>query len=116
MIDTIKHCMDGSDESPAYCNVRVCPENYIQCNNRRCVPANQTCMDDSECSDDHFRCATGQCIELKHRCDRGNKIWSLILKIKISSHKCAQIPIVQTLQMRLIVPEWKMFATMQMES
>ncbi|KAJ6647666.1 Prolow-density lipoprotein receptor-related protein 1, partial [Pseudolycoriella hygida] len=72
--DSIKHCMDGSDENIAYCNVRVCPQDYIQCNNRRCMPANQTCLDGSDvpknCTDNQFRCTNGQCIELKHRCDR----------------------------------------------
>lgn len=72
--DGIKHCMDGSDENIAYCNVRLCPENFIECNNRRCVPANQTCMDGSnsaKCDDDQFRCSNGRCIDLKNRCDRG---------------------------------------------
>lgn len=75
--DTISHCMDGSDESIAYCNVRPCPGNYTQCNNRRCIPSNQTCPEGPKvslgCSDDHFKCTSGQCIELKHRCDRGWK-------------------------------------------
>lgn len=74
--DGIKHCMDGSDENIAYCNVRVCPENYIECNNRRCVPANQTCFDGSDnstkkCGDDQYRCTSGQCIPLTNVCDRG---------------------------------------------
>lgn len=76
--DGIKHCMDGSDESIAYCNARVCPQNYIECNNRRCVPANQTCMDNStDCGEDQFKCSNGQCIDLKYRCDRGRHLLSL---------------------------------------
>ncbi len=97
--------MDGSDENIAYCNVRVCPENYRQCNNRRCIPANQTCMDGSDvstgCGDDLFSCSTGQCIDSKLRCDKGMRMLTInnifFYNIIIRS---TQTQTVQMLQMR----------------
>lgn len=42
--DSVAHCADGqSDEDINFCNARICPMNYFMCNNRRCIPRNQTC-------------------------------------------------------------------------
>lgn len=78
--DSIKHCIDGSDEDVNYCNVRPCPNGFFRCQNHRCVPVNQTCdgiehcgdrSDESicDCTPEQFKCKTGQCISNSSRCD-----------------------------------------------
>lgn len=80
--DTIKHCIDGSDEDIGFCNYRQCPSQYFMCNNHRCIPTSQTCDGIEHCGDGsdeavcncttdlHFKCNSGQCIDKKYRCDR----------------------------------------------
>lgn len=48
LFKTVNHCMDRSDEDIDFCNVRNCPSDYFMCNNRRCIPQNQTCKSTSD--------------------------------------------------------------------
>uniref|UniRef100_A0A182SMX3 EGF-like domain-containing protein n=1 Tax=Anopheles maculatus TaxID=74869 RepID=A0A182SMX3_9DIPT len=79
--DSIKQCLDGSDELPTFCAHRPCPTGFFRCNNARCIPQNQQCNHIQNCGDGsdeigcscnnatHFRCANGQCIVKSMRCD-----------------------------------------------
>ncbi|XP_058118715.1 prolow-density lipoprotein receptor-related protein 1 [Anopheles ziemanni] len=79
--DSIKHCLDGSDELATYCAHRPCPSGYFRCNNARCIPHSQQCNHIQNCGDGsdeigctcnnstHFRCTNGQCIVKSMRCD-----------------------------------------------
>ncbi|XP_053679237.1 low-density lipoprotein receptor-related protein 1 [Anopheles nili] len=80
--DSIKHCLDGSDEMVTFCSHRPCPSGFFRCNNARCIPQSQQCNHVQNCGDGsdeigcscnnatHFRCASdGQCIIKSMRCD-----------------------------------------------
>ncbi|CAK5111340.1 unnamed protein product [Meloidogyne enterolobii] len=44
-------CADSSDESPSYCFVRFCPEDYYLCANRRCIQESGRCNGVNDCGD-----------------------------------------------------------------
>ncbi|XP_052902166.1 low-density lipoprotein receptor-related protein 1 [Anopheles moucheti] len=79
--DSIKQCLDGSDELATFCSHRPCPTGFFRCNNARCIPQNQQCNHIQNCGDGsdeigcscnnatHFRCSNGQCIVKSMRCD-----------------------------------------------
>nr|XP_022909737.1 low-density lipoprotein receptor-related protein 1 isoform X1 [Onthophagus taurus] len=80
--DTIKHCIDGSDEEPGYCAHRVCPQAWFMCMNRRCIQTSYHCNGIDECGDSSdeincscpettkFKCLSGECIPRNFTCDR----------------------------------------------
>lgn len=97
--DSVKHCIDGSDEDIDYCNIRPCPLGFFRCNNHRCVPTNQTCdgleqcgdrSDESvcDCTSDQFKCKSGQCIAIVNRCDGDPDCPDLSDEMKCPNTEC----------------------------
>ncbi|KAH7646170.1 low-density lipoprotein receptor-like protein [Dermatophagoides farinae] len=80
--DGVANCpQDHSDEDPLYCTNRICPQNYHQCPNNRCILASKICDGTINCPDasdekhcdcrqqGKFKCNNGICISDVLRCN-----------------------------------------------
>lgn len=49
--DGVRHCTDGSDESPNFCSQHRCLPSEFQCRNGRCIPMPERCDRNNQCDD-----------------------------------------------------------------
>ncbi|KAL5005791.1 hypothetical protein ScPMuIL_016949 [Solemya velum] len=100
--DGISHCIDNSDEEPAFCADRICPFTMFKCDQKRCLPkfkqcdGSIDCLDqsdeaDCQCAENEWRCKNGKCIMEKYRCDWENDCADYSDEVNCTDLDCSKL-------------------------